>query len=75
MSKRRRFSREFKLDVVRMVTDGGHSVMDVSKDLELRPEMWFVAGWVNIARTASSRSQVWAGRKSGTQNWRNSVAS
>ncbi len=39
MSKRRRFSREFKLDVVRMVIEGGHSATEVSKDLELRPEM------------------------------------
>ena len=43
-SKRRRFSREYKQDVVRMVTEGGHSVVDVSADLELRPDM--VRRWV-----------------------------
>lgn len=42
--KRRRFSREFKLDVVRMVTESGHRVVDVSKELELRPDM--VRRWV-----------------------------
>ena len=46
MSKqRRRFSREFKLDVVRMVTDGGHDVKSVSKELEIRPDM--IQKWVN----------------------------
>ena len=43
-SKRRRFSREYKQDVVRMVTEGGHGVVDVSSDLELRPDM--VRRWV-----------------------------
>ena len=43
-SKRRRFSREYKQDVVRMVTEGGHSLSDVSTDLELRPDM--VQRWV-----------------------------
>ncbi len=42
--KRRRFSREYKQDVVRMVTEGGHSVSDVSADLDLRPDM--IQRWV-----------------------------
>ena len=42
--KRRRFSREFKLDVVRMVTDGGHELVAVSKELEIRPDM--IQRWV-----------------------------
>jgi len=42
--KRRRFSREFKLDVVRMVTESGHRVVDVAKELELRPDL--VRRWV-----------------------------
>ncbi|MEM7356998.1 MAG: transposase [Acidobacteriota bacterium] len=42
--KRRRFSREFKLDVIRMVTESGHRVVDVSKELDLRPDM--VRRWV-----------------------------
>ena len=43
-TKRRRFSREFKQDVVRMVTESGHSVDDVSADLDLRPDM--IQRWV-----------------------------
>ena len=43
-TKRRRFSREYKLDVVRMVTESGHSVRDVSKELEIRPDM--IRRWV-----------------------------
>ena len=42
--KRRRFSREYKLDVVRMVTDGGHRVSDVAKELEIRADM--IRRWV-----------------------------
>ena len=36
---RRRFSREFKLEAVRMVTEGGHSLAQVSRDLDIRPDM------------------------------------
>ena len=38
-STRRKFSREFKLEAVRMVTEGGHSAQQVSRDLDIRPEM------------------------------------
>jgi len=38
-SPRRKFSREFKLEAVRMVTEGGHSLAQVSRDLEIRPDM------------------------------------
>jgi transposase len=37
--KRRRFDREFKLEAVRMVTERGHDLSRVARDLELRPEM------------------------------------
>ena len=37
--KRRRFKREFKLEAVRMVVEGGHRVTEVARDLELRPDM------------------------------------
>jgi transposase len=37
--RRRRFTREFKLEAVRMVTEGGHEVSQVAKDLDLRPDM------------------------------------
>jgi transposase len=36
---RRRFSREFKLEAVRLVTAEGHSVTQVARDLDIRPDM------------------------------------
>lgn len=38
-STRRRFSREFKLEAVRMVVSGGHSQAQVARELDLRPDM------------------------------------
>ena len=38
-STRRKFSREFKLEAVRMVTEGGYSAQQVARDLDIRPEM------------------------------------
>ena len=38
-SMRRSFSREFKLEAVRMVTEGGHSLAQVGRDLDIRPDM------------------------------------
>ena len=38
-AKRRSFSREFKLEAVRMVTEGGHSLAQVARDLDIRPDM------------------------------------
>ena len=37
--KRRRFNREFKLEAVRMIVEGGHRVSEVARDLDLRPDM------------------------------------
>ncbi len=39
MSRRRKFSREFKVEAVRMVTHGGHDLYEVARDLEIRPDM------------------------------------
>ncbi len=36
---RRSFSQEFKLEAVRMVTEGGHSLAQVARDLSIRPDM------------------------------------
>ena len=36
--KRRSFDPEFKLEAVRLVTDGGRRVRDVARDLEIRPD-------------------------------------
>lgn len=38
-TSRRRFSREFKLEAVRMVAGGRHSLAQVARELDLRPEM------------------------------------
>lgn len=37
--KRRQFTPEFKLEAVRLVTEGGKSVPQVARDLGIRPEM------------------------------------
>ena len=36
---RRKFSREFKVEAVRMVSEGGHSLAQVARDLDIRPDM------------------------------------
>ncbi len=38
-TSRRRFSREFKLEAVRMVAEGRHSLAQVARELDVRPEM------------------------------------
>jgi len=39
MVSRRRFSREFKKDAVRMLEGGKRSVLEVSKELGIRPDL------------------------------------
>jgi transposase len=36
---RRKFSREFKLEAVRLVTSGGRGMAAAARDLEVRPDM------------------------------------
>lgn len=36
---RRTFTREFKVEAVRLVTDGGHSLSSVARDLDLDPKL------------------------------------
>ena len=36
---RRKFTREFKVEAVRLVTDGGLSVSQAAQDLDVRPDM------------------------------------
>jgi transposase len=36
---RRKFSREFKLEAVRLVTSGGRGIAAAARDLEVRPDM------------------------------------
>jgi transposase len=38
-AKRRRFDRQFKLEAVRLITERGHSLSQVARDLDLRPDM------------------------------------
>jgi transposase len=37
--KRRTFTQEFKVETVRMVTQGGHRLSQVARDLELDPKL------------------------------------
>jgi len=36
---RRKLSREFKVETVRMVSEGGHSLAQVARDLDIRPDI------------------------------------
>ena len=36
---RRTFSREYKIEAVRMITKGGNSVSQIAEDLDVRPDM------------------------------------
>ena len=47
-TKRRRFSAEFKAEVIRLVLDGGHSIPNVCRDHELGEST--VYQWVKQAR-------------------------
>ena len=37
--KRRKFSREFKIETVRLITEKGYSIAQVGRDLDLRPNL------------------------------------
>jgi transposase len=37
VSRRRRFTREFKIETVRLVTDGGNGVTQIAKDMGIHP--------------------------------------
>ena len=37
VSKRKRYSRDFKIETVRLVTGSDHSVAEVARDLEIHP--------------------------------------
>jgi transposase len=41
--QRRSFTREFKLEAVRLVTEGKRAVSEVARELEIRPEL--LRGW------------------------------
>lgn len=59
--KRRRFSREYKREIVEMILEGGHDLHDLSRDLDLRPDM--LQRWVK--KYTSDGQQAFPGK--GTQ--------
>ena len=52
--KRRRFSQEYKREVVEMILQGGQDIHDLSRDLELRPDM--VQRWVKKYQSDGERA-------------------
>ena len=51
---RRRFSREFKLEAIRMVREGGRSKVEVAGELGIHPEMLY--RWVREVRMDPKQS-------------------
>ena len=45
VSKRKRYSREFKIETVRLVAGSDHSVNEVPQDLEIHPDTLY--GWIH----------------------------
>ncbi len=41
VSKRRTYTREFKVETVDLITGSGHSVAEVARDLEIHPSMLY----------------------------------
>ena len=60
MAGRRRFSREFKAEAVRMVREGGLNLAEVAKDLEIRPDM--LRRWKRQVETAGVGAFPGSGR-------------
>jgi transposase len=59
METRRKFSREFKLEAVKMVKDRGVAARQVSRHLDINQIM--LRRWIkNSAKTRMRHSQVWA---------------
>jgi transposase len=57
--KRRRFSRDFKLEAVRQVTDGRRPLAEVARELHIRADM--LHKWLRAAGTAPSTDAVFPG--------------
>ena len=58
--KRRRFSQEYKLEVVDMIVHGGQAVHDLARDLDLRPDM--IQRWVKKYESAGDQAFPGKGR-------------
>jgi transposase len=57
--KRRQFSRDFKLEAVRLVTDGRRPVAEVARELKIRADM--LHKWLRAAGGAPSTDAVFPG--------------
>ena len=53
--KRRQFTREFKLEAVRMVTSGERKVAELARDLGVRPDI--LKGWIRQAEGRAGLKQ------------------
>jgi transposase len=70
--KRRKFTTEYKAEVVKVVKDGGKSVSEVSRDLDLTPSavsLWVKQHDIDVgsspagALTTAERQELWRLRK------------
>lgn len=53
--KRRQFTREFKLEAVRMVSNGERKVAELARDLGVRPDI--LRGWIRQAEGRAGLKQ------------------
>ena len=60
MSRRRRFSQEFKFDAVSMVVDQGRGVTEVAHELGIRPDM--LRKWKNKFESDGQQAFPGSGR-------------
>jgi len=51
VSKRRRFTHEFKIEAVGLATNSDHSVPKVAQDLKIHPTIHFIDEFSNTVRT------------------------
>ena len=60
MGERRKFSREFKADAVRLVVEGGEGIADVARDLGIRADM--LRRWTRQVEAAGGSAFPGSGR-------------
>lgn len=54
MANRRKFSREYKLEAVRRVTDGGEIAAEVARALGIEPGLLY--GWVRLFKSEAKEA-------------------
>jgi transposase len=57
---RRTFTREFKIEAVRMVTEGGHRLSEVARDLDLAPKL--IRRWRSALEQEGAGSPAFPGK-------------